>query len=63
MEQIRDKSNSDRQAEQIQNVVAFLGQMTGDRVMPQRVHLDDDRIGWDSLGDYHDPTLRLERPQ
>lgn len=70
MEHIRDRGNSERRAEQIQGVVAFLGQVTGDRVMPQKVYLErtglaqdefDAHSGWDDNGSYHDPTLRLER--
>lgn len=70
VENIRDRGNSERRAEQIQGVVAFLGQVTGDRVMPQKVYLErtglaqdefDAHGGWDDNGTYHDPTLRLER--
>ena len=69
MEHIRDRGNSDRQAEQVQNIVAFLGQVTSHRVMPQKVHLErtglaqdefDYHAGFDSIGDYHDPKLRYE---
>lgn len=69
MEHIRDRGNSERRAEQIQGVVAFLGQVTGERVLPQKVHLErtdlaqgdfDAHAGYDSLGDYHDPALRYE---
>lgn len=60
MENIRDRGNSEYRARQIQGVVAFLGQLTGERVMPQKTHLDIDKPGWDSMGDYHDPALRTE---
>lgn len=69
MEHIRDRGNSERRAEQIQGVVAFLGQVTGERVLPQKVHLErtglaqdefDAHAGYDSSGDFHDPALRLE---
>ena len=68
MENIRDRGNSEYRAQQIQDVVGFLGQVTTNRVMPQKIHLertglaqaDFEAHGWDSLGDYHDPALRLE---
>lgn len=70
MENIRDRGNSERRAEQIQGVVAFLGQVTGERVLPQKVYLErtglaqdefDTYRGYDSEGMYHDPSLRLEQ--
>jgi len=70
MEHIRDRGNSVYRAQQIQGVVDFLGQVTTQRVMPQKIHLErtglaqddfDAHAGYDSLGDYHDPTLRLEK--
>lgn len=60
MERIRDRGNSDYRARQIQGVVAFLGQLTGERVMPQKAPIETSQLGWDSLGDYHDPALRTE---
>ena len=69
MENIRDRGNSEYRAQQIQDVVGFLGQVTTNRVMPQKIHLErtglaqdefDAHGGYDSLGDYHDPALRLE---
>jgi len=69
MENIRDRGNSEYVARQIQDVVGFLGQVSTNRVMPQKVHIErtglaqtefDAHGGYDSLGDYHDPALRLE---
>lgn len=62
MENIRDKGNPEYRAEQVKNIVSFLGQVTTQRVMPQKTYHEefDDRLGWDSCGDYHDPRLRYE---
>lgn len=70
MENIRDRGNPEYRARQIQDVVGFLGQVSTNRVMPQKIHLErtdlaqtefDAQRGFDSLGDYHDPSLRLEK--
>lgn len=71
MEHIRDfDGRSEYRARQIQGVVAYLGQVTGQRVMPQKVYLErtdlaqsefEAHAGYDSEGMYHDPALRLEK--
>lgn len=65
MEKIRDYNGRDQyRAEQIQDIVGFLGQVTTNRVLPQKTHIERTDLaqqGFDSLGDYHDPGLRLEK--
>lgn len=69
MENIRDRGNPEYRAQQIQDVVGFLGQVSTNRVMPQKMHLErtglaqdefDAHAGFDSEGMYHDPKLRYE---
>lgn len=67
MENIRDRGNSERTAEQIQGIVAFLGQVSGERVLPQKTHLERTDLaqaefdqGWDAMGDFHNPRWRID---